>query len=142
MLSGIAHDPIHRDIFVPLNLGAKLLVPAKKAFSIKGLLNCTQANSNPSDPSYGPYRCRRCHCRIPVIISCLFRWRRSHQARLPTTCNHWLLTSAESMYLAQQRKKEQSATVRFHLETRTSVIWQERTTQYRLGEVCEISSVL
>ena len=29
MLSGIAHDPIQRDIFTPLALGAKLLVPAK-----------------------------------------------------------------------------------------------------------------
>ncbi|RMD41769.1 hypothetical protein DV735_g3373, partial [Chaetothyriales sp. CBS 134920] len=29
MLSGIAHDPIQRDIFTPLFLGAQLLVPAK-----------------------------------------------------------------------------------------------------------------
>ena len=30
MLSGIAHDPIQRDVFTPLFLGAKLLVPAKE----------------------------------------------------------------------------------------------------------------
>ncbi|KAI5291225.1 large subunit of alpha-aminoadipate reductase, partial [Ascosphaera aggregata] len=30
MLSGIAHDPIQRDIFTPLFLGAKLLVPSKE----------------------------------------------------------------------------------------------------------------
>ncbi|KAI3319047.1 putative aminoadipate protein [Xylariaceae sp. AK1471] len=30
MLSGLAHDPIQRDIFTPLFLGAKLLVPAKE----------------------------------------------------------------------------------------------------------------
>ena len=30
MLSGIAHDPIQRDIFTPFFLGAKLLVPAKE----------------------------------------------------------------------------------------------------------------
>ena len=30
MLSGIAHDPIQRDIFTPLYLGAQLLVPAKE----------------------------------------------------------------------------------------------------------------
>ena len=30
MLSGIAHDPIQRDIFTPLFLGARLLVPAKE----------------------------------------------------------------------------------------------------------------
>ncbi|KAL9124367.1 MAG: hypothetical protein Q9217_006300 [Psora testacea] len=30
MLSGIAHDPIQRDIFTPLYFGAKLLVPAKE----------------------------------------------------------------------------------------------------------------
>ena len=30
MLSGIAHDPIQRDIFTPLFLGAHLLVPAKE----------------------------------------------------------------------------------------------------------------
>ena len=30
MLSGIAHDPIQRDIFTPLFLGAQLLVPAKE----------------------------------------------------------------------------------------------------------------
>jgi L-aminoadipate-semialdehyde dehydrogenase len=30
MLSGLAHDPIQRDIFTPLFLGAQLLVPAKE----------------------------------------------------------------------------------------------------------------
>ena len=30
MLSGIAHDPVQRDIFTPLFLGAQLLVPAKE----------------------------------------------------------------------------------------------------------------
>ena len=30
MLSGIAHDPIQRDIFTPLFLGAQLLVPARE----------------------------------------------------------------------------------------------------------------
>lgn len=30
MLSGIAHDPIQRDIFTPLFLGAQLLIPAKE----------------------------------------------------------------------------------------------------------------
>lgn len=30
MLSGIAHDPIQRDIFTPLFLGAKLLIPPKE----------------------------------------------------------------------------------------------------------------
>jgi L-aminoadipate-semialdehyde dehydrogenase len=30
MLSGIAHDPIQRDIFTPLFLGAQLLVPSKE----------------------------------------------------------------------------------------------------------------
>ena len=30
MLSGIAHDPIQRDIFTPLFLGAKILVPSKE----------------------------------------------------------------------------------------------------------------
>ena len=30
MLSGIAHDPIQRDIFTPLFLGARLLVPSKE----------------------------------------------------------------------------------------------------------------
>ena len=30
MLSGIAHDPIQRDIFTPLFLGAQLFVPAKE----------------------------------------------------------------------------------------------------------------
>ncbi|KAI1876249.1 uncharacterized protein JN550_001745 [Neoarthrinium moseri] len=30
MLSGLAHDPIQRDIFTPLFLGARLLVPAKE----------------------------------------------------------------------------------------------------------------
>ena len=29
MLSGIAHDPVQRDIFTPLFLGAQILVPAK-----------------------------------------------------------------------------------------------------------------
>lgn len=30
MLSGIAHDPIQRDVFTPLFLGATLLVPPKE----------------------------------------------------------------------------------------------------------------
>ena len=32
MLSGIAHDPIQRDIFTPLFLGAQILVPAKVSY--------------------------------------------------------------------------------------------------------------
>ena len=34
MLSGIAHDPIQRDIFTPLFLGAQILVPAKVIYHL------------------------------------------------------------------------------------------------------------
>ena len=34
MLSGIAHDPIQRDIFTPLFLGAQILVPAKVIYRL------------------------------------------------------------------------------------------------------------
>ena len=34
MLSGIAHDPIQRDIFTPLFLGAQILVPAKVLYCL------------------------------------------------------------------------------------------------------------
>ena len=37
MLSGIAHDPIQRDIFTPLFLGAQILVPAKVSQSLRTL---------------------------------------------------------------------------------------------------------
>ena len=37
MLSGIAHDPIQRDVFTPLFLGATLLVPAKEDIQHQGL---------------------------------------------------------------------------------------------------------
>ena len=37
MLSGIAHDPIQRDIFTPLFLGAQILVPAKVTYRLCAL---------------------------------------------------------------------------------------------------------
>lgn len=37
MLSGIAHDPIQRDIFTPLFLGAQILVPAKVTYHLCAL---------------------------------------------------------------------------------------------------------
>ena len=37
MLSGIAHDPIQRDIFTPLFLGAQILVPAKVIYHLCAL---------------------------------------------------------------------------------------------------------
>ncbi len=37
MLSGIAHDPIQRDIFTPLFLGAQILVPAKVLYHLCAL---------------------------------------------------------------------------------------------------------
>lgn len=39
MLSGIAHDPIQRDVFTPLFLGATLLVPAKEDIMHEKLAN-------------------------------------------------------------------------------------------------------
>ena len=41
MLSGIAHDPIQRDIFTPLFLGAQILVPAKTDIQHERLAECT-----------------------------------------------------------------------------------------------------
>ena len=43
MLSGIAHDPIQRDIFTPLFLGAQLLVPAKEDIQHEKLAEWMQA---------------------------------------------------------------------------------------------------
>ncbi|KAJ5679318.1 hypothetical protein N7462_007562 [Penicillium macrosclerotiorum] len=46
MLSGIAHDPIQRDVFTPLFLGAQLLVPAKEDIQNEKLAEWMQ--------NYGP----------------------------------------------------------------------------------------
>lgn len=45
MLSGIAHDPIQRDCFTPMFLGAQLIIPAKEDIQHGRLAAWTQAHS-------------------------------------------------------------------------------------------------
>lgn len=45
MLSGIAHDPIQRDIFTPLFLGASLIVPPAEDITFDRLANWASTNS-------------------------------------------------------------------------------------------------
>jgi L-aminoadipate-semialdehyde dehydrogenase len=40
LLSGIAHDPVQRDIFTPLFLGAQLLVPSREDIQHEKLAEC------------------------------------------------------------------------------------------------------
>jgi L-aminoadipate-semialdehyde dehydrogenase len=46
MLSGIAHDPIQRDIFTPLFLGAELFIPTSEDIGIAGRLAEWMSNNN------------------------------------------------------------------------------------------------
>ena len=45
MLSGIAHDPIQRDIFTPLFVGAQLHIPTTEDIGIPGQLAVWMQNS-------------------------------------------------------------------------------------------------
>ena len=36
MLSGLAHDPLHRDIFTPLQLGGTVCIPDQQGHRIAG----------------------------------------------------------------------------------------------------------
>jgi amino acid adenylation domain-containing protein len=38
MLSGLAHDPLHRDIFTPLTLGARICIPSQQVIETQGRL--------------------------------------------------------------------------------------------------------
>jgi len=38
MLSGLSHDPLHRDIFTPLTLGARICIPAQEVIETPGSL--------------------------------------------------------------------------------------------------------
>ncbi|MBP6878494.1 MAG: AMP-binding protein [Phenylobacterium sp.] len=48
MLSGLAHDPLMRDIFTPLSLGATLLIPEQSAISEPGELPLWFARERPT----------------------------------------------------------------------------------------------
>jgi amino acid adenylation domain-containing protein len=39
MLSGLSHDPLHRDVFTPLQLGATICIPDQKSLEAPGLLS-------------------------------------------------------------------------------------------------------
>ncbi|HEU4435060.1 MAG TPA: condensation domain-containing protein, partial [Pyrinomonadaceae bacterium] len=38
MLSGLSHDPLHRDVFTPLQLGASICIPNREAIEVPGRL--------------------------------------------------------------------------------------------------------
>ena len=44
MLSGLVHDPLHRDIFTPLCMGATLLVPTQEQYNSYNIKACLQAH--------------------------------------------------------------------------------------------------
>jgi amino acid adenylation domain-containing protein len=45
MLSGLVHDPLHRDIFTPLCLGATLLVPTDEQYNSFNIKRCLQEHN-------------------------------------------------------------------------------------------------
>jgi L-aminoadipate-semialdehyde dehydrogenase len=75
MLSGIAHDPIQRDVFTPLFLGATLLVPAKEdIMHVKLAEWCQREGATVSHltPAMGQILIGGATCQIPSLHRVFF----------------------------------------------------------------------
>jgi amino acid adenylation domain-containing protein len=48
LLSGLAHDPVLRDVFTPLSLGARLLIPSQKVLNSPGALPAWFTQARPT----------------------------------------------------------------------------------------------
>ncbi|CAO3703787.1 unnamed protein product [Rhizopus stolonifer] len=76
MLSGIAHDPIQRDIFTPLFLGAELHIPTSEDIGIPGRLaewmNRAQVSVTHLTPAMGQLLSSHAQVEIPSLINAFF----------------------------------------------------------------------
>ncbi|EIE87722.1 hypothetical protein G6F46_005476 [Rhizopus delemar] len=76
MLSGIAHDPIQRDIFTPLFLGAELHIPTSEDIGIPGRLaewmNRSQVTVTHLTPAMGQLLSSHAQVEIPSLINAFF----------------------------------------------------------------------
>ncbi|KAI8370997.1 L-aminoadipate-semialdehyde dehydrogenase [Blakeslea trispora] len=76
MLSGIAHDPIQRDIFTPLFLGAELHIPTSEDIGIPGRLaewmNKSQVSVTHLTPAMGQLLSSHAQVEIPSLINAFF----------------------------------------------------------------------
>lgn len=76
MLSGIAHDPIQRDIFTPLFFGAELHVPTSEDIGIPGRLaewmNRSQVTITHLTPAMGQLLSSHAQVEIPTLRNAFF----------------------------------------------------------------------
>ncbi|KAI8085213.1 L-aminoadipate-semialdehyde dehydrogenase [Halteromyces radiatus] len=76
MLSGIAHDPIQRDIFTPLFFGAELYIPTSEDIGIPGQLaewmNRTQVTITHLTPAMGQLLSSHAQNEIPSLRNAFF----------------------------------------------------------------------
>ncbi|CAO3626910.1 unnamed protein product [Mucor hiemalis] len=76
MLSGIAHDPIQRDIFTPLFLGSELHIPTSEDIGIPGRLaewmNRSQVTVTHLTPAMGQLLSSHAQVEIPSLINAFF----------------------------------------------------------------------
>ncbi|KAI9475652.1 MAG: L-aminoadipate-semialdehyde dehydrogenase [Benjaminiella poitrasii] len=76
MLSGIAHDPIQRDIFTPLFLGAELHIPTSEDIGIPGRLaewmKRSQVTVTHLTPAMGQLLSSHAQVEIPSLINAFF----------------------------------------------------------------------
>ncbi|KAI9282272.1 L-aminoadipate-semialdehyde dehydrogenase [Sporodiniella umbellata] len=76
MLSGIAHDPIQRDIFTPLFLGAELHIPTSEDIGVPGHLaewmNRAQVTVTHLTPAMGQLLSSHAQVEIPSLINAFF----------------------------------------------------------------------
>ncbi|KIY45047.1 large subunit of L-aminoadipate-semialdehyde dehydrogenase [Fistulina hepatica ATCC 64428] len=76
MLSGIAHDPIQRDMFTPLFFGAELHVPTAEDIGIPGRLAEWMADSQVTvthlTPAMGQLLSAQATCQIPFLKNAFF----------------------------------------------------------------------
>ncbi|KAN0111731.1 alpha-aminoadipate reductase [Russula decolorans] len=76
MLSGIAHDPIQRDMFTPLFFGAELHVPTFDDINTPGRLAEWMANSKVTvthlTPAMGQLLSAQANCQIPSLLDAFF----------------------------------------------------------------------
>ncbi|KAL9546134.1 hypothetical protein MBANPS3_006815 [Mucor bainieri] len=76
MLSGIAHDPIQRDIFTPLFLGSELHIPTSEDIGIPGRLaewmNKSQVTVTHLTPAMGQLLSSHAQVEIPSLINAFF----------------------------------------------------------------------
>ncbi|KAI8088262.1 L-aminoadipate-semialdehyde dehydrogenase [Thamnidium elegans] len=76
MLSGIAHDPIQRDIFTPLFLGSELHIPTSEDIGIPGRLaewmHKSQVTVTHLTPAMGQLLSSHAQVEIPSLINAFF----------------------------------------------------------------------